>query len=111
MLRLDDVRYRATQPNSDVLLGLSDVSKLETPVVLDLNFDIKVLNSELSFQNHLEGKYPSRAHHPMPLDMEGLPDVESRQLLVTMVDVIYAFQQRVQMAATEVLNIYLGSQS
>ena len=78
MLRLDDVNYRATQPNSDVLLGLSDVSKLETPVVLDLNFDIKVLNSELSFQNHLEGKYPSRAHHPMPLDMEGLPDAESR---------------------------------
>jgi len=91
MLRLDDVSFRATQPNTDVLIGISNVIKLQTPVVLDLNFEIKLPKYELSFQNHLEGKYPTRAHHPMPLDMEGLPDSESRQLLVTMVDVIYAF--------------------
>jgi len=49
MLRLDDVSFRATQPNTDVLIGISNVIKLQTPVVLDLNFEIKLPKYELSF--------------------------------------------------------------
>lgn len=47
----------------------------------------------------------------MPLDLEGLQDAESRQLLILMVDVIFAFQQRVGMVAAEVLNLFLGDKA
>lgn len=84
-------------------------TKLQAPVITDFPQEVKVVTPELNFQNHLEKNFPVRAHHPMPLDLEGLQDPESRQLLILMVDVIYAFQQRVAMAATEVCNMHLGA--
>lgn len=73
--------------------------------------DVKVvINTEVSFERHLAKQLPARNYLPMALDLNGIEELgpQAVPLLFMMIDVLYAFQSKVHMAAKELLGLHLA---
>lgn len=99
----------------DPRIGLSEavMAKTEgtTQPLLQFTHEIKVvINTEVSFERHLAKQLPARNYLPMALDLNGIEELgpQAVPLFFQLIDVLYAFQDKVQMAAKELLGLHLA---